>query len=135
MMFFDSQIKPLLKENDVVVNIGSARGEVLGFLRPDKKKIFDNLIAEKHVDYKKIDLEPPIEEPDTIQANAEDLSQILADESSDMVIASELLEHTENPRKIINEMIRVCKIGGYIFISVPCFLYPKHEYPIDLRRI
>ncbi|MEI7563837.1 MAG: hypothetical protein WCJ39_09785 [bacterium] len=29
MLFFDEHVKPILKENDVIVNIGSARGEVL----------------------------------------------------------------------------------------------------------
>ena len=135
MTFFDKEIKPILQEENIVINIGSARGEVLGFLRPEKKKAFEDIITQKNITYKKIDLDPPSEEPDTIKANAEDLSEIIKSASCDMVIATELLEHTENPRKIINEMIRVSKVWWFLFISVPCFLYPKHEYPIDLRRI
>ena len=135
MLFFDKYVKPLCKENSVIANIGSARGEVLWFLRPEKKKLFEDLIREKQIRYIKVDIDPPLEEPDTIKANAEDLSHELLSGSIDMVIAVELLEHTENPRKIINEIIRICKIDWYIFVSIPCFLYPKHEYPIDLRRI
>ena len=67
-------------------------------------------------------------------ANAEDLSEIIGDNSQDIVMAIELLEHAQRPWLIISEMTRVCKKNGYIFISAPSFNYAKHEYPIDLWR-
>ena len=49
----------------------------------------------------------------------------LLDNSVDAVLASETLEHTLDYDRAISEMIRVCKDGGPLFISVP-FMYPIH---------
>ena len=49
----------------------------------------------------------------------------LLDNSVDAVLASETLEHTLDYDQAISEMIRVCKDGGPLFISVP-FMYPIH---------
>ncbi len=55
------------------------------------------------------------------------------DESFDMVISTQVLEHVPNPQLILNEMARVCKTGGCIVISLP-FVYPEHEEPFDYFR-
>lgn len=51
----------------------------------------------------------------------------IKDETYDFVIASEVLEHTLYPRKIIKEMIRITKKGGMIIITLP------NEYNLYLR--
>jgi SAM-dependent methyltransferase len=132
--FFESHVKPLMAENSKVINLGSARGEVLGFLQEQVKQDFEKFIQECNIEYSKVDLHY-YQEEDNFVGNAEDLEGIIETASQDIVIAVELLEHTQRPWKVINEMIRVCKLGGHIFISVPSFNYPKHEYPIDLWRI
>ena len=37
----------------------------------------------------------------------------------DIVMCTDVLEHLEYPRVVINELLRICKSGGYIFIVVP----------------
>jgi len=41
------------------------------------------------------------------------------DESFDQVVAGEVLEHTEDPKEVIKEILRVLKKGGYFTFSVP----------------
>ena len=132
--FFDKNVKPRIKRSFNIVNLGSAKGEVLGHLKEDLKKEFCNFIKENNIGYTKVDIEK-VPEENNIVANAEDLSKVMGNETQDLVMAIELLEHTEHFWEVINEMIRICKTRGYIFITVPNFHYPKHEYPIDLWRI
>ncbi len=131
---FESYVKPLIKPNFKVINLGSAQGEVLGYLQKEVREEFYKFLAQNKAEYTKIDLEFYPEEQNLV-GNAEDLSQLVKTESQDLVMAVELLEHTEHFWRVINEIIRVCKVGGYIFITVPSFNYAKHEYPIDLWRI
>lgn len=132
--FFNKNVRPNIKKNFRIMNLGAAKGEVLGHLKKDLKKEFYGFIKENNITYTKVDIESLPEEKNIV-ANAEDLSKVIKDETQDLVVAIELLEHTEHFWKVINEIIRISKVGGYIFVSVPCFNYPKHEYPIDLWRI
>lgn len=132
--FFENNVKPLIANNYNIVNLGSSRGEVLGHLQKNVRKNFYDFLKQKHIVYKKVDQEYYPDEQNIV-ANAENLKQVIVDESQNLVIAVELLEHTEHFWKVINEIIRICKVGGFIFITCPSFNYPKHEYPIDLWRI
>ncbi len=131
--FFDEHVKPILTNGKKVVNLGSARGEVLGLLQPTARKKFYKFIEKNKITYTKIDMEYYPDEQNTV-ANAENLSGVFGDETQDVVMAVELLEHTQKPWLILSEMIRICKNGGYIFITVPSYSYAKHEYPIDMWR-
>ncbi|HLD04825.1 MAG TPA: HAD-IIIC family phosphatase [Candidatus Nanoarchaeia archaeon] len=132
--FFENHVKPLIQQRWKITNLGSARGEVLGHLQKEVRSTFYRFLEKKQADYTKIDLEHYPEENNVV-ANAENLSGIIVDETQDLVMAIELLEHTEHFWKVIQEMIRICKKGGYLFVTVPSYNYPKHEYPIDLWRI
>ena len=85
----------------------------------------------------------------------------LADASADVVVCAETIEHVENPRLLMRELVRIARPGGYIFVTTPnqlslasllCLLgrgqfqwfqrapglYPAHItalLPIDLERI
>lgn len=52
----------------------------------------------------------------------------ISDQSFDVVISSECIEHTLNPLKAISEMCRVCKTGGMVVITSPNKLW----YPVLL---
>jgi SAM-dependent methyltransferase len=54
----------------------------------------------------------------TIVGDAENLSAI-ADDSVDFVIANHLLEHLENPIRGLQEMTRVVRPGGILYIALP----------------
>lgn len=51
----------------------------------------------------------------------------------DNSVSFQVLEHHPVPSKLISELIRVTRVGGYIIISVP-FLGGIHEVPRDFQR-
>lgn len=119
-----SRVKPRSK----VVVLGIGQGETLG--RELTNKFIKHLKSIK-AKYFPIDIE---DYGNNIVNDAENMHNLFRDESVDYIICTELLEHTENYWKVINEMLRILKIKGRIFLSVP-YNYPKHEYPIDKWRL
>lgn len=53
--------------------------------------------------------------------------------SFDLVICSELLEHVREPTLILKEAYRILKLGGVLLICVP-FLFRIHSDPYDFGR-
>jgi SAM-dependent methyltransferase len=64
-----------------------------------------------------------------------DLNQPLpfADASFDTAILSDVLEHVQNPEKLLSEIRRILAPGGRLLLNVP-FLYWLHEQPHDYFR-
>lgn len=56
-----------------------------------------------------------------------------ADESVDVVICGQVLEHCKNPFKLVTEIARVMKKGAKLYITAP-FVWREHRYPIDAFR-
>ena len=56
-----------------------------------------------------------------------------SDNSVDMIITTSAIEHIVNIGKVFNEMDRILKPGGIVFITAP-FICPYHPEPYDLRR-
>jgi SAM-dependent methyltransferase len=65
---------------------------------------------------------------------AEKLVEYFGPEAFDVVISTELLEHVQNWRLVINNMKRVLKRGGYIYITTRSYGFPYHAYPYDFWR-
>ena len=55
------------------------------------------------------------------------------DETFDLIINQAVLEHVKRPNKIVKEMYRVLKKGGYIYVESP-FLQEYHGFPLDFQR-
>ncbi len=53
----------------------------------------------------------------------------------DAVLCLNVFEHIENPWKAVHEINIVLKRGGYFYVSVPTFGFPKHDYPKDYWRM
>lgn len=51
----------------------------------------------------------------------------------DIGLLLQVLEHVENPKAVIKEAARVLKPNGILIISLP-FLYPLHDLPYDYGR-
>jgi len=77
--------------------------------------------------YANLDLES---EPD-IFCNAENIP--VKSGSFDMVVLGEIIEHLENPQRVLRECRRVLKKNGEIVATIP-FLYPIHPDPYDYQR-
>lgn len=54
-------------------------------------------------------------------------------ESCDTVLCAEVLEHVREPSKVISEINRVLKKGGYCIVLAP-FIWPLHNDPGDFFR-
>lgn len=63
-----------------------------------------------------------------------DLASIpVADNRYDFILCSQVLEHVPEPEKVLEELYRVLKPGGELFLSVPLF-FPEHGVPYDFYR-
>ncbi len=56
-----------------------------------------------------------------------------ADNTFQLVRNVAVLEHVRDPNRMIAEMHRVCRPGGYVYTEVP-FLQHFHAYPNDFQR-
>lgn len=55
------------------------------------------------------------------------------DETFDAVISEAVLEHVPDPTRVVEEMWRVTKRGGYVCVAVP-FIQGYHASPNDYQR-
>jgi len=51
----------------------------------------------------------------------------------DLVVCTQVLEHVNDPKSVLNELWRVLKPGSCLWISVP-FFFEQHEIPYDYYR-
>lgn len=65
-------------------------------------------------------------------ADAQDMHMVVS-ESVDFVCLVSVLPHVQNPPKVIEEVFRILKPGGMLYISTP-FVYPYHTDPYDFYR-
>ncbi|MBI3091903.1 MAG: methyltransferase domain-containing protein [Candidatus Tectomicrobia bacterium] len=56
-----------------------------------------------------------------------------ADGSFALVLSTQVLEHVEEPKGLVEEMHRVLKPGGTLYLSAP-FVWEVHNYPRDFWR-
>lgn len=105
----------------------SARILDIGGKKKNKRGLFDIGRYNSEVKYVNIDRTT---EPDIVS----DATMIpLPENSFDIVIMGELLEHVPEPLLVLKEAYRLLKSGGTALISVP-FLYPVHADPYDFGR-
>jgi SAM-dependent methyltransferase len=86
---------------------------------------------------------PGRENPRVINLNVEAFDSVdivgdgtnlpLDDESVDTVTCNAVIEHVADPARLVAEMWRVLKPGGYAQLMIP-FIFPFHAYPSDYQR-
>ncbi|PZQ43932.1 MAG: hypothetical protein DI551_11170 [Micavibrio aeruginosavorus] len=101
-----------------ILNVGSG-GEVFRHLRAIKNA---NLIQ--------TDIDPD-RKPDIVADVCN--MHMFEDNSIDCVFMVEVLEHVKTPQKGIDEVYRVLKPGGKLYLSTP-FIFPLHDEPYDFYR-
>lgn len=69
-----------------------------------------------------------------IVADAEKLLDHFPEETFDLVLCVETLEHVKNPWLIVENMRKVLKPGGWMFITTPGTGHPQHDWPSDYYR-
>ena len=69
-----------------------------------------------------------VEDPYNWEVNGTSLTNTF-----DVIVSGQCLEHVEFPWLTAKEMYRVCKPGGFCFISVPQ-VFKRHDFPVDCWR-
>lgn len=65
---------------------------------------------------------------------AENLAEKFGNESFDIVISTDVIEHIRNWKKAISNMKKICKTGGLILIATCSRGFPYHAFPHDFWR-
>ena len=89
-----------------------------------------SLFKGKHRCYLTIDIETPKVKPGIV-AEAQYLP--IASSSVDVCLCTQVLEHVENPNKVLSELARVLKEGGTLLLSTHG-VFHYHPYPHDYWR-
>lgn len=107
-----------------LVDIGCGRMPYRKVLEP----LVDSYIGVDHPEVSRLyksDVKPEI------LADAKKLP--FGNNSFDIALLIQVLEHVNDPDKVIKEAARVLKPGGVLIISIP-FFYPLHDMPYDWGR-
>ena len=66
--------------------------------------------------------------------DGERLTEAFPVDHFDTVLCFECLEHTVRPWRVVEQMRRVLKPGGHLWVSTPTFGFPLHRFPVDCYR-
>jgi SAM-dependent methyltransferase len=69
-----------------------------------------------------------------IVCDATELAERFPDRSFDVVIATELLEHVFDWRRVVSNLKQVCRLGGTIIVTTRSRGYGYHAVPYDFWR-
>ena len=75
----------------------------------------------RFTEVKAVDLWPIPPQIQGVQWISQDLNEpsSLPEQSFDLVVAAEVIEHLENPRFVVRQLFRLCKPGGRIILTMP----------------
>lgn len=69
-----------------------------------------------------------------VVCSAEEIINKFGEEGFDIVISTELLEHTRDWRKVVSNIKKICKKNGIILITTRSFGFGYHAFPYDFWR-
>ena len=108
-----SLISDLVEENSKVLDVGCGNGELLYLLERNKNISGQGL----EINQKKVN-KCVAKGLSVIQGDADEDLSLYPDKSFDCVILSQTIQATQDPKKILSELIR---IGQKVIISIPNF--------------
>ncbi len=122
--FINKNVLPSESINGRVLEVGSKN--INGGVRP----IFEKNIHPK--EYIGIDIEPG-EYVDKV-LSAESIVDAFGENSFDIVVSTEMLEHVHDWKIVVQNIKRAVKPGGCIFITTRSYGFGYHGYPHDFWR-
>ena len=118
--FIEDQLKQYVTEGVKVCDVGCG------------EQPWKNFIESLGAEYIGIDLQQNSQ--NTVHVLADICHIALPDESFDIVLCTEVLEHIQDIKAALKELARLTKADGKMIITLP-FFYPLHEEPYDYLRI
>jgi SAM-dependent methyltransferase len=130
-------IKKILGESGEVVTdiveLGCGNGiNAFEFLKISKRTrsaiCYTGIDSDENSIAKASSLRPRVEKGDMLafyHGDAADFLENVVDSAADIVLLSDIVEHVDNPIKMLGEALRCLKDGGLFVVSVPTPLYPR----------
>lgn len=115
-----------LKPNQFILDVGCGTGYGTKMLNQIHQDVYGIDVSKEAINYAQRNYTGPI----YLISNAENIP--FKNESFDVVISFESIEHLQNPEKGLKEMNRILKDGGLLFISTP---NPRHLGNILKNRL
>jgi 2-polyprenyl-3-methyl-5-hydroxy-6-metoxy-1,4-benzoquinol methylase len=105
------KIKPLLKPDSKVLDIGCGAGSLLSLIKPHVTKCVGVELNTTFVNFMKDHLK--------IEAYDKDINKINLNEKFDLIICISTLDHLPNPFETLNTMKKLLAQSGKIYLEVP----------------
>lgn len=121
-------VSTFVPESSLVLELGSGAGQAARALNQMSRKVIASEVSPLFLEGF------PIKDYPAVASDAGNLS--FADETFDAVTSNEVVEHLVQVKRVLNEMARVTKVGGFIVIRAPQLaspLWPVIDLPILLR--
>ena len=114
------------KKEITIANLGAGPMCLIGNWRRDVKVnvISSDLLADEYTKMRaELNLRPQY------IVEKQDMENLTYENNKfDIVYCANALDHTQNPRKALNEMVRICKPGGYIYLRHIAHEGKRHNY-------
>jgi SAM-dependent methyltransferase len=104
-----------------VLDAGAGEGAYRRFFTHCRYETADLAVGEQEWNYSNLDYVAPLH----------DLP--IENDTFDVVLCTQVLEHLERPRESVRELHRVLKPGGKLFLTAP-MAHPLHQEPYDFFR-
>ena len=116
-------LKKLAKPNIKILDLGCGEGTRLNYLCKNPGNCVGIDISSKAIGLAKKSY------PDISFLNANLEKLLLKNETFDLVYSAFVLEHLENPERVIKEAVRVLKRGGHLVLVAPNYGSPNRASP------
>lgn len=108
-------------DNSTIIDVGAGQSELEMFFESASYIAFDLGVGDDEWDFSQLDVKCDVQ------------SLPIRDSVADAALNLWVMEHVPAPQLMVNEMFRILKPGGKIFLIVP-FTMHEHQQPYDFYR-
>jgi len=118
---FVEEISEHVGAGQTVIDAGAGECQYKPYFKHTNYVAVDLCVGDDEWDFSGIDINAPLHDIP------------LPDETAEVILCTEVLEHVPNPHQVITELARLLKKGGALYLSVP-FSGREHQIPHDYFR-